>query len=132
MEESHRNGFLGSDGMTPDDYTADAIRVLGIFEPRNLSIVIEEKETGRMIGACIAGTGKNYALGFVEVADICVLPQYRNRGLARHMLGQVITHAYGLAPFVKIWVQVGNTSEYLYRQMGFYPGPRFTHMERRA
>lgn len=132
MEESHRYGFLGSDGMTPEDYTADAIRVLGIYALRSFSIAIEEKATGQMVGACLAGIGDNFVLGFAEVADICVLPQYRNRGFAKHMLGHIITQSYGVAPFVKIWVNTGNPSEYLYRQMGFIPGPRFTKMERRT
>lgn len=130
MEESHRRGFLGTGGMTPADYTADALRILTSYDVNNLSVVVEERATGKMVGGCVAGTAKSYVLGFVEVADICVLPEHRGRGLARYMLGQVITGAHGRAPFVKIWVDVGNPSEYLYRQMGFLPGPRFTKMER--
>ena len=110
----------------------DARRVINIYEPKNLSHVVVDAITNKIVGVCLAGIGKNYTHGYVEIADICVLPKYRGRGLAKYMISRIVTQAYGIAPFVKLAVTVGNNSEYLYRQLGFIAGPRFTNMVRRS
>jgi ribosomal protein S18 acetylase RimI-like enzyme len=106
-------------------------KIMDIYAPKNISHVIIEKETDQIAAVCLAGTDKNHKPNYVEIAEICVLPQFRGRGLSKYMLSLIVTQAYGLAPFVKLCVTVGNNAEYIYRQMGFIPGPRFTHMIKR-
>lgn len=132
--ESHTGGicFEKYGTETPNEAIAETMRVLGIYNSHNLSIVIVENATSQIVGACTAGIGENHALGYAEIADLIVLPQYRGRGLGKYMIGHIVTQTYGLAPFVKMGVDIGNSSEYLYRQMGFIAGPRFTRMERRT
>lgn len=117
---------------TPEEATAEARRVLGIYDATDLSIVIATKATGQLVGACTAGIGKKHTLGYSEIAELIVLPQYRGRGLGKYMISHIVTQSCGLAPFVKMGVDTGNSSEYLYRQMGFIAGPRFTGMRRRG
>jgi GNAT superfamily N-acetyltransferase len=114
-----------------DSAIEDARRVLNVYTPKNLSFVVIEKKTEKIAGVCLAGIGENYTHGYVEIADICVLPQFRGKGLAKYMISRIVTQAYGIAPFVKLFVTIGNNSEYVYRQMGFIAGPRFSNMERR-
>ena len=109
----------------------DARRVIKIYTPRNLSHVVVETATNQIAGVCLAGIGENYTHGYVEIADICVVPEFRCRGLAKYMISKIISQAYETAPFVKLFVTIGNNSEYVYRQMGFIAGPRFSNMERR-
>lgn len=83
------------------------------------------------MAVCLAGIGRNYVNDYAEIADLCVLPQYRGIGLAKYMIEKVVTESNGIAPFIKLFVYVGNTAEFIYRQMGFMSGPRFTNMSRR-
>lgn len=130
--ESHTGKFLFEKygGETHEEAIAEANRILGIYSAKNMSIVIVEKATNQIVAACTAGIAEYHALGFAEIADIVVLPQYNGRGIGKYMLGHIITQAYGTAPFVKLGAHMGNPSEYLYYQMGFIAGPRFTTMER--
>jgi len=131
--ESHTGGIcfelFGEE--THEEAIAEAKRVLGIYSTKDMSIVIVEQTTNQIVAACTAGIAPYHALGFVEIAEIVVLPEFNGKGIGRYMLSHIITHAYGVAPFVKIGAHMGNSSEYLYYQMGFMPGPRFTNMERR-
>lgn len=97
-----------------------------------MSIVITLKTTGQIVAGCTAGIAEYHVLGYSEIADFIVLPQYQGKGLGKYMLSHIITQTYGLSPFVKLWVDIGNHSEYLYHQMGFIPEPRFTNIERRS
>ena len=117
---------------THEEAITEAKRILGIYSAMNLSIVIVEKTSNQMVAACTAGIAEYHALGFAEIADIFVLPQYSGRGIGKYMLSHIITQAYGIAPFVKLGVDMGNPSEYLYYKMGFIAGPRFTTMEKHA
>ncbi|WMJ88531.1 GNAT family N-acetyltransferase [Anaerocolumna sp. MB42-C2] len=109
----------------------DAEKVLEVYSHKDLSHVIVEKTTNRIVAVCLAGRGRNYVNDYVEIADLCVLPQFRGIGLAKFMIGKVVTESNGIAPFIKLFVYVGNTAEFIYRQMGFMSGPRFTNMSRR-
>lgn len=132
--ESHTGGicFEINGVQTIDEGIADAKYCLGIYNSKDMSIVIIEKATDQIVAACVAGISNNHVLKFSEIGEFVVSPQYQGKGLGKYMLSHIITQTYGLSPIVKIWVDVGNISEHLYRQMGFIPGPRFTHMERRA
>lgn len=130
--ESHIGGFCfekyGEE--THDEAIAEAKQIIDIYSAKNLSSVIVEKASNQIVAACTAGIAKNHALGFAEIADMVVLPQYSGKGIGKYMLGHIVTQAYGIAPFVKLGADMGNPSEYLYYQMGFIPGPRITNMER--
>lgn len=131
--ESHTGGLcfeiFGEE--THEEAVAEANRVLAIYSAKDMSIVIVEQATGQIVAACTAGIAKDHALGFAEIADIVVLPKYSGRGIGKYMISHIITQAYGIAPFVKLGAHMGNPSEYLYYQMGFVAGPRFTNMEQR-
>lgn len=116
---------------TKESAIEDMKGVLDIYSSQNFSHVIVEKATNKIVAVCLAGIGENYIHHYVEIADLCVLPEYRGRGLAQYLIGRVITDAYGIAPFVKLFVYVGNNAEYLYHKMGFIAGPQFTNMIKR-
>ena len=132
--ESHTGGicFEINGVQTIDEGIADANYCLGIYNFKDMSIVITLKATNQIVAACVAGIGENHVLRFSEIGEFVVSPQYQGKGLGKYMLSHIITQTYGLSPIVKIWADMGNTSEYLYRQMGFIPGPGITHMERRS
>ena len=109
----------------------DIKNVLAIYAGKNFSHVITEKATNKIIAVCLAGIGENYTYHYTEIADICVLPEFRGLGLAKYMIGRMITDSYGVSPFVKLFVYVGNHAEYLYHKMGFISGPQFTNMVKR-
>lgn len=110
----------------------DAKNVLQVYSHKNLSHLIIDKSSDRIAAICLAGIGENYTHGYSEIADLCVLPEFRGLGLAKYMINKTVTDSYGLAPFVKLFVYVGNTAEYLYHQMGFTAGPRFTNMSKQT
>ena len=115
-----------------DEAVDDARRVLGIYAPHNFSHVVEDTNTQKIVGVCLAGIGKGYVHQFVEIADLCVAPSHRGRGLARAMIDKVLSDACGSSPFAKLCVTMGNPAEYLYRRMGFQPGPQFANFVRRG
>jgi len=131
--ESHTRGFcFEKHGVeTIDEGIAVTKSSLDKYNSKDMSVVIIEKATGQMVGACVAGIRKNHVLKYSEIAEFIVLPQYQGKGLGKYMLSHIITQTYGLSPFIKLWLDIGNRAEYLYRQMGFIAGPRFTDMERR-
>ena len=131
--EGHTGGicFEKYGAETQDEAVAETMRVLGVYNAKDMSIVIVEQATSKIVGVCTAGIGKHHVFGYSEIADLIVLPQYQGMGLGKYMISHIVTQTYGLAPFVNMYVDTGNTSEYLYRQMGFIPGPRLTSMERR-
>ena len=109
----------------------DIKKILCVYSHNHLSHVIVEKATDKIVAVCLAGTGINYTHGYVEIADLCVLPQFRGMGLAKYMIGKIVTDSIGIAPFVKLFVYVGNNAEFIYHQMGFISGPRFINMSKR-
>lgn len=115
---------------TIESVLEDMNDIFDIYSPKNLSQLIRETQTGKIVAVCMAGVGKKYVLGYTEIADICVLPEYRNRGLAKYLLDSTISLAYGVSPFVKLFVNVGNYAEELYKKVGFIAGPRFYNLEK--
>lgn len=108
----------------------DVKMVLDVYSKTNLSKIVCEENTDKIVAVCLAGVGENYVHGYAEIADLCVLPQYRNLGLGKYLIEQTLTDAYLVAPFVKLFVNVGNNAEYLYRKLGFISGPRFINLTR--
>ncbi|MDD5900853.1 MAG: GNAT family N-acetyltransferase [Lachnospiraceae bacterium] len=131
------NGYKGSicdeinGAATLKSAIDDVKNVLSIYSHKNFSQIIAEKATNKIVAVCLAGIGENYTHNYVEIADICVLPEFRGIGLARYLIGRVITDSYGISPFVKLFLYVGNNAEYLYHKMGFISGPQFTNMTKR-
>lgn len=115
---------------TLQEAVEDAQHVLGIYAACNFSHAVVQESTGEIAGVCLAGIGSGYVHQYAEIAELCVLPQHRGKGIARAMINRVLSDACGVSPFVKLCVTVGNPAEYLYRQMGFQPGPRFANLER--
>lgn len=109
----------------------DMKNVLNIYSRKDYSQIIVEKATNKIVAVCLAGIGEHYPHNYVEIADICVLPEFRGNGLARYLIGRVVTDSHGVSPFVKLFVYVGNNAEYLYHKMGFISGPQFTNMTKR-
>ncbi|MBE5962496.1 MAG: GNAT family N-acetyltransferase [Lachnospiraceae bacterium] len=117
---------------TQEEAVADMINVLNIYSCKNFSHVVVEKASNKIVAVCLTGVGENYIHNYSEIADICVLPEFRGIGLAKYLIGRVITDSYGISPFVKLFIYVGNSAEYLYHKMGFISGPRFTNMIKRG
>ncbi len=134
MIASYRGGICDeiNGAATPEEAVADAKHVLDIYAPKNFSHVVLNSEDNSIVGVCLAGIGDGYTHHYTEIAELCVLPRYRGRGLARYMIETVLTAACGISPFVKLFVYAGNSAEYLYRRAGFMAGPQFINLTRRA
>ena len=116
---------------TEREVIQDVDRLLQIYSPNNLSLFIMDEEEQKIAGVCIAGISETMPLGFAEIGEICVLPQYRGKRLGAFMLKHIRVSAHKYTPVVKLCVTVGNSAEKLYRDVGFHPGPRFTNMSKR-
>jgi GNAT superfamily N-acetyltransferase len=120
-------------GVPNEDQAIKDIRyLLQVYKQKNLSIFVVNEIEQKIVGLCIAGISENMPLGFAEIGEVCVLPQYRNKGIAEFMLRHIISAAFGYTPVVKLCVTVGNQAENLYRKVGFQPGPRFAKMSKRS
>ncbi|MEK4251786.1 GNAT family N-acetyltransferase [Paenibacillus sp. FSL W7-1287] len=114
-----------------DQVIKDNKYLMEVYKHRNLSIYIVNEMNQEIVALCIAGISENMPLGFAEIGEVCVLPQYRNKGIAEFMLRHIIATAFDYTPVVKLCVTVGNQAENLYRKVGFQPGPRFANMSKR-
>ena len=95
------------------------------------SVLIREKASNRMVALCMAGIyPKELHPRFSAISDITVLPEYRGRGLAKFMIQHAVTKAADTCDAVMLCVTTGNNAEALYREMGFWGGPRFTSMSK--
>jgi len=115
-----------------DEVTRDLNYLLQVYKHRNLSFYVVNEIDQKIVALCIAGISESMPLGFAEIGEICVLPQYRNKGIAEFMLRHIISTAFDHTQVVKLCVTVGNQAEKLYRKVGFQAGVRFTNMGRRA
>lgn len=114
---------------TVDLAVDDMLEVLAVYHNADYSKVILDRDN-QLAALCLAGTGDHYLNNYAEIADLCVLPRYRGKGLARYLITNVLSSAYGKSPYVKLLVHKGNTAETLYREMGFISGPVFYNMEK--
>ncbi len=132
MTESYKGGICEEiNGVqTFDEAVSDIKRVLDIYAPKNFSHAVFDASSNKAVAVCLAGVGKNYTHNYAEIAELCVMPEYRGKGLARYMIENVLSLAYGVSPFVKLFVYAGNSAEYLYVQEGFIAGPQFINMSR--
>lgn len=101
------------------------------MDANNFSLVIVETATNKIVGVCLAGINKENPLSYSFIYELNVLPEYQGKGLAKHLVSQVVTTSYGIAPFVKLFVLGGNPAELIYHQLGFIAGPRYSDFKRR-
>ena len=106
-------------------------KVFGWFQETNSlnqSVVVQEKATDKIVGACLAGIIPKMINGFSFLDDVFVLPEHRRQGISDFMIKYSLNAAFEAAPVMKLHVVVGNYAEYSYRKLGFIAGPRFTDM----
>ena len=77
--ESHTGGicFEINGVQTIDEGIADINYCLGIYNSKNMSIVITLKATGQIVAGCVAGISENDVLRFSEIGEFVVSPQYQ-------------------------------------------------------
>jgi len=97
-----------------EDYVRAATRVVGVYDGR------------RQIGFCRAVTA--VGLGFVYLADVYVLSEYRGRGLGEELVREMVEQG----PYAdRRWFLHTEDMHALYRKLGF-EGPNDRAMERAA
>lgn len=116
---------------TPEAALEDMRGVWDFYAARRFSTLLIDDSTGKVAAFCVAGIGKKYVHNYGEIAELCVLPQYRGRGFAKLLIKKALTEACETSPYVKLFVYSGNNAEYLYRRLGFIAGPQFTNMVKR-
>lgn len=109
----------------------DLSYLMQVYSYRNLSIVVVNEQEQEIAGVCIAGISENMPLGFAEIGEICVLPKYRNKGIAAFMLHHIKQSASAYTEVMNLCVTVGNVAEILYKKAGFQAGSRFARMTKR-
>lgn len=115
-------------GLLKTEEIAEWIKSTVETSSLDVSSLVYETSTRKLVGACLAGLPPNAVNGFAFVSDMGVLPEYQNRGLGALMLRRALTQAHPRAQVMKLVVTIGNPAESLYRRLGFLPGPRFTRM----
>ena len=105
---------------------------MNVYKHRNLSLYVVNEQDQEIVGVCIAGISENMPLGFAEVGELCVIPQYRNKGIAEYMLTNIKQSASAHTEVLKLCVTIGNHAEMLYKKTGFHAGPRFAKMTKRS
>jgi len=133
MEESFEGSVAGRILEQPTAETTITIvkTILHSFGKGDRSQVIVEEESGKIVAICVAGKDEKYPLHYTEIAELCVLPAYRERGLASFMIRSIATNAaLEASPFVKAVLFEGDDIELLFRENGFFCGPAFVHMEK--
>lgn len=134
MKEGYRGGIDYEIFGVPNDekIMEDISYLLQVYKHRNLSIYVVNEQSQEIVGVCIAGISENMPLGFAEIGEVCVVPQYRNKGIADFMLNYIKETANSYTDVVKLCVSVGNYAETLYIKAGFQAGPRFARMIKRS
>jgi ribosomal protein S18 acetylase RimI-like enzyme len=143
LVEADRQGYAG--GIVrelfgePNDVEDGLTEALRMYESTGTTgqfSIVFSKETKEIAGFCQVGAmayHRDDALDdFSSIGSITVLPAHRNRGLAEYMIKYALNEAYKTSKVMRLGVTVGNQAEYLYRKLGFVPGPRFTNMKYKA
>lgn len=130
ITKGYKNGIdvkIFGEGCVEDN-SEDTARLFDIYNIKNYSIKLIDKLTGKIAGVCLSGISDRSHNCFAEIGDICVLPAYRNRGLARYLIERTITRAFKDTSAIKLCVTVGNPAENLYRKLNFMSGDIFSNM----
>ncbi|QSX06684.1 GNAT family N-acetyltransferase [Sedimentibacter sp. zth1] len=86
---------------------------------KDLWILVYDKETNEVVGCGIADVDNEIQEGILEW--IQVLPQYRNKGIGKFIVNELLRRMRNIAKFVTVSGQVENKTnpEGLYRKCGF-------------
>lgn len=131
ITEGYKNGIdvkIFGEGSVEENLE-DATRLFDVYNIKNYSIKLIDKLTGKIAGVCLSGISDRSHNCFAEIGDICILPDYRNRGLARYLIEETITRAFKDTSAIKLCVTIGNQAENLYRKLNFMGGDIFTNLE---
>lgn len=125
LQKSYHGSFLESINgtQTLEQSLSDIDYLSKAYGNLSLSRLVADKNSGEIVGVALCGELN----GYIEIGELCVLPQYRGRGIAQFLLTDAVKNAYGKAPYVKLFVRVGNDAQYLYHKLGFVGGPKFTN-----
>lgn len=82
------------------------------------STLVYDRETGQLVANCLLGLQDDYA----AVYSICVLPDYRGKGIATMMLKRGLNLIRTKYPILRLYVMEGNEAESVYLNLGFIPG----------
>ncbi|MFC7681748.1 GNAT family N-acetyltransferase [Paenibacillus sp. GCM10028914] len=134
MKEGYQGGIDYEIFGVPDDdkIIEDLSYLFQVYKHRNLSIYVVNEQNQEIAGLCIAGISEKMPLGFAEIGELCVVPQYRNKGIAEFMINNIKDAANSCTEVVKLCVTVGNHAEILYKKVGFQAGDRFARMSKRS
>jgi len=86
-------------------------------------------ENGKVVGNVTISQSRNYANEWI-ISNLAVYPQYRQRGVARHLMGAAIEHALKRdADWISLLVRSDNTpAKDLYLKFGFQLLDTFSEM----
>lgn len=134
MKEGYQGGIDYEIFGVPSDekLIEDLSYLLQVYKHRNLSIYVVNEQNKEIVGLCIAGISEKMPLGFAEIGELCVVPGYRNKGIAEFMLNYIKESADSYTEVVKLCITVGNYAEILYKKAGFQAGQRFARMTKRS
>lgn len=116
---------------TIDECTQDVLENLKLYADSNTieqSCIIYDND--KPVAACLIGANPSVPNGFTDIADIEVIPKYRNRGLATYMIKRALTIAKQKhnSQAMRLFVTEGNPAKRLYNALGFMSGPSFSPM----
>lgn len=114
-----------------DEAVMDAERILNIYKSNGTldgSTLIFDKKSNELVAACLAGVSGYCDNDFSEIGEVVVKPHYRKLGLATIMIKLALTNLNKISPATILCVTIGNKSEGLYHNLGFFSGVKFTNM----
>lgn len=117
--------FFGN--TTVESAVADMKDVFEAYGNNNYSLAVVDR-VGTPVAVCLAGRNDDGLKDYSEITNVCVLPEYRGRGIARYMVGSVLAEAGRESPYMKLMVREGNPAERFFEKMGFDPGPVFVNL----
>jgi ribosomal protein S18 acetylase RimI-like enzyme/uncharacterized protein YuzE len=120
------NQYMGARPV--EEIITDCKYLFGVYKNNLFCTKVIEDTTGKVAGICIAGLNDKMPLKFAEIADVCVLPEFRHKGIGECMINYAVSKAYEVSPVIKLCVTVGNSAESLYRNLGFTGGQTFTNL----
>jgi len=91
---------------------------------RENSTVLVDTATGEMVGLCTIEFWEELPC----IQHVAVRPDWQGHGLGKRLLKKVLSDLHGHYPATRLWVQVGNSAETLYHNLGFLAGTEVCDM----
>ena len=92
---------------------------------RNSIIFVEKNDLGEIVGlVCTATYGHDSEKGpIVWIREVCVRPEYQNRGIARKLIKQALSHGkmQGATRAFLAADEMNENAIHLYKSLGFEP-----------